>query len=246
MNVLVIGGNSGVAKALMLQLVSCEPVAFYVLVRDAEKFSDWMQENQLEHCVYAVAADVSNLAELTKALQQILRVQKNMDRVLIAYGLLPEQMLCETDNQALQDCFSVNALSVMQTLNYLLQAPLSKPCKIMVITSVAGQRGRPRNFAYGSAKAAVGVYLQGLRSVYYQTGWEFYEIKLGPVDTPMTANHTKNFSFSSPEKVAAIMLQTFGTKRYQRFVPGFWFWVIAAVKLMPEWLFQRLRFLSGR
>ena len=35
---------------------------------------------------------------------------------------------------------------------------------VVVLSSVAGDRGRPSNFVYGSAKAGLNVYLQGLRA----------------------------------------------------------------------------------
>ena len=115
-----------------------------------------------------------------------------------------------------------------------------------MITSVAGDRGRPRNYSYGAAKAALTVYLQGLRSRLWNTGVEVYNFKMGPVDTPMTVDHEKNFSFSTSENVAQIMIKALANKRYEVYVPGYWAWVMLAVRLMPEALFQRLRFLSAR
>ena len=59
-----------------------------------------------------------------------------------------------------------------------------------MITSVAGDRGRPRNYTYGAAKGALNIYLQGLRTRLYASGVTVTTIKLGPVDTPMTTGTT--------------------------------------------------------
>ena len=118
--------------------------------------------------------------------------------------------------------------------------------KLGVISSVAGDRGRPRNFSYGAAKSAVSTYLQGLRSSLYDSGVEVYDFRLGPVDTPMTIDHEKNFSFSSVDKVSELIIRHFQGRKYCCYVPGFWYWVMLAVRNMPEAIFQRLKFLSAR
>ena len=78
----------------------------------------------------------------------------------------------------------------------------SRGGRIGVITSVAGERGRPRNYTYGTAKGALNVYLQGLRSRLYDSGVSVTTLKLGPVDTPMTKDHAKHALFGKPSAVA--------------------------------------------
>ena len=122
--------------------------------------------------------------------------------VLFAHGLLPKQAQTETDLEAMIQTFSVNLLSVIALLNPLhriLQNQASSS-KVAVITSVAGDRGRPRNFSYGAAKGGLGLYLEGLRSKYINSGVELYNIKLGPTDTPMTVDHEKNGLLLRPIK----------------------------------------------
>jgi short-subunit dehydrogenase len=75
---------------------------------------------------------------------------------------------------------------------------------------------------------------------------EIYTFKLGPVDTPMTIEHPKNASFATVDQVADTIVKAFQKKRYQRYVPGYWAFIMFAVRHLPEWLFQRLTFLSGR
>jgi hypothetical protein len=42
------------------------------------------------------------------------------------------------------------------------------------------------------------------------------------------------------------MLKGIRSRRYTQYVPSYWYWVMAVVRWLPEALFQRLRFLSGR
>ncbi len=110
-----------------------------------------------------------------------------IDLALIAHGDLLDQAASEVDLQAARNTFEINLMSVISLL-----IPLSNLMeeqgsgKIGVITSVAGDRGRPRNYTYGAAKGALNLYLQGLRSRLWESGVEIYTLKLGPVDTPMT------------------------------------------------------------
>lgn len=171
----------------------------------------------------------------------------HLDIILIAHGMLPDQILTETDYTLAEQTFASNCLSVIAFL-IPLRAQLQRQGygKLGVITSVAGQRGRPRNFTYGAAKGALSIYLQGLRSSLHHDNIEVYDFRMGPVDTPMTIDHEKNFSFTDVDTAAAIIVKSFTGKRYTRYVPGFWFWVMAVVRCLPEAIFQRLSFLSAR
>ena len=57
---------------------------------------------------------------------------------------------------------------------------------IVVIGSVAGDRGRKRNYVYGSAKGALHLFLQGLRARLSKTKIHVMTVILGTVDTRMT------------------------------------------------------------
>jgi decaprenylphospho-beta-D-erythro-pentofuranosid-2-ulose 2-reductase len=112
--------------------------------------------------------------------------------------------------------------------------------------SVAGDRGRPRNYTYGAAKGALTLYLQGLRSRLYPVGVAVTTLKLGPVDTPMTVDHAKNPLFTTPERLAPAIVRAIDRRAGEVYLPWYWRPILAVVRNTPEPLFQRLRFLSGR
>jgi len=171
----------------------------------------------------------------------------SFDYVLIAHGLLGDQLLSESSVQEAVSVITTNYTSVVAQLVVITQLMGQQSSgKIGVITSVAGDRGRPRNFTYGSAKGALSVYLQGLRSVKWGSGLEVYTFKLGPVDSPMTVDHEKNFSFSTVDDVASNIIRAFETRRYVHYIPGYWAWVMWFVRWVPESIFQKLGFLSDR
>jgi short-subunit dehydrogenase len=112
---------------------------------------------------------------------------------------------------------------------------------IAVITSVAGDRGRQSNFVYGAAKAMVSTYLQGLRGRLLASGIHVVDIRPGFVDSPMTAAFKKGPLWSSPERVADIMVSAIRHKRHTVYAPHYWRIIMFAVRLLPEFLFKRIR-----
>ena len=120
-----------------------------------------------------------------------------MDVAVIAHGWLGDQLASERDVAEAERIIATNFTSVVALLvplgNHFEAAGAGN---IAVLSSVAGDRGRPRNYTYGAAKGALNVYLQGLRTRLWSRGVRVQTLKLGPVDTPMTATHTKNLLFA--------------------------------------------------
>lgn len=245
MRVLIAGATSAVAQALMKRY-SQQGAQFVCLARSEQKLRQQLQGNGLvaRECIYL---DFNHTETIPEAINRAAALLGGIDVALIAHGVLPDQCASEMDMKLLKQVFDDNCLSAIALVQAIsCEMQQQGYGKLAVITSVAGDRGRPRNFSYGAAKSALNVYLQGLRSVLWGTGVEIYTLKLGPVDSPMTVDHPKNFSFTSPDNAAAVIEQALRKKRYEVYVPGFWRYVMLAVRVMPETIFQRLAFLSAR
>ena len=117
---------------------------------------------------------------------------------------------------------------------------------VAVMSSVAAERGRPRNYTYAAAKAGINTYLEGVRSRLYQSGVRVHVLKLGPVDTPMTIDHEQNATFSTKEDVARDILRAIDAGKTTAYVPARWRFIMAIVRALPETIFQKIPSLSGR
>jgi len=197
-----------------------------------------------------VGTDCVDFVDLPATQESIRKAYDRMgsfDYVLIAHGVIGNQIVSEKSVEEALMVIEVNYTSVVAQLVTLTTLMENQPSgKIGVITSVAGDRGRPRNYTYGAAKGALNIYLQGLRSVRWGSGIEVYTFKLGPVDSPMTVDHEKNVSFSTVDSVAEKIVQAFESRRYVHYIPGYWWFVMWVVRWLPERLFQKLGFLSDR
>ena len=170
-----------------------------------------------------------------------------LDVAVIAHGLLGDQLASERDVAEAERIIDTNFLSVVALL-----VPLGNHFEaaggghIAVMSSVAGDRGRPRNYTYGAAKGALNIYLQGLRTRLWSRGVGVHTLKLGPVDTPMTATHAKNPLFARVDTVAAGIVQAIDAGWAEAYVPWFWRPIMAVVRHLPERVLQGLPALSGR
>jgi len=243
--VLIFGATSAVAAEVAVRCAA-RGDRLHLVARNAQKLSEVARRCAPAE-VTTQSADFARLEQNEQCVKEALAALGHADCVLIAHGDLGDQVASEKDFSEAERIFRLNLLSVISLLiplaNHLEQA---RGGVLGVITSVAGERGRPRNFTYGAAKGALNVYLQGLRTRLYASGVSVTTIKLGPVDTPMTRDHEKHALFGKPEAVARSILHALDAGVPEVYVPSFWRAIMPIVKNTPEWLFQRLSFLSGR
>jgi decaprenylphospho-beta-D-erythro-pentofuranosid-2-ulose 2-reductase len=243
--VAIFGATSQIA-ADVARLYAARGARLYLVGRSAEKLEALSAE--LGPCVVgSVTQDFDRTFETDAVVHGALHALGHLDVALIAHGLLGDQLLSERDVREAEQITATNYTSVMA-----LVIPLANYFDarggghLAVLSSVAAERGRPRNYTYAAAKAAINVYLQGVRSRLYARGVKVHALKLGPVDTVMTVSHDKNVLFSTSPAVAAGIVRAIDRDRAEAFVPGYWRYIMWVVRNMPEAIFQRIGSLSGR
>jgi decaprenylphospho-beta-D-erythro-pentofuranosid-2-ulose 2-reductase len=246
--VLVLGATSAIA-AEVARLHSERGDRLHLVGRNPDKLAALVKS--LTHSqVTSSSADFADLraneARVTAAIDAL---GGTVDTVLIAHGDLGDQRKSEDELAEAQRIIVANFTSVVSLLipvaNHL-ERVRGKGGRVGVLASVAGDRGRPRNYTYGAAKGALHVYLQGLRTRLYPAGVTVTTLKLGPVDTPMTVDHEKTALFGKVDKVAADIVKAMDQGVAEAYVPFFWGAIMPLVKLAPEQVVQALPFLSGR
>jgi short-subunit dehydrogenase len=155
-----------------------------------------------------------------------------------------DQTVAATSIQALVEELQVDFVSAAALLT-LFAAELERRRSgcIAAISSVAGDRGRRSNYVYGSAKGALALFLQGLRSRLYPVGVRVITIKPGPVRTPMTDHLPKALPLADPHKVAGDIVRALEARSPDiLYTPRIWRYVMAVIQLIPESIFKRLSF----
>ena len=111
---------------------------------------------------------------------------------------------------------------------------------LAAISSVAGDRGRASNYIYGATKAGLSCYLQGLKNRLAPAGVRVVDLRLGPVDTPMTAGLQKGLLWSEPGQIARGMDRKLAHASGAVYLPFYWRSVMALIRMMPDAMIRRL------
>ena len=184
--ILILGATSAIASACARKWLS---KGAFLVGRNPEKLQQVSQDLLVRGASDAKmhVLDSNQMADHEKMLNTCYDALGQIDIALIAHGSLPSQQACEQDAALALKEFSNNGSSVISLLIPLAnRMEKRKSGTIAVISSVAGERGRPSNYLYGTAKAAVTTFCEGLRARLFKSGVHVLTIKPGFVDTPMT------------------------------------------------------------
>jgi decaprenylphospho-beta-D-erythro-pentofuranosid-2-ulose 2-reductase len=243
--VLVLGATSAIA-AEAARILARRGARLHLVGRTSGKLAD-VAARCVGGVVTTEAADFAHLDEDEGVVRRAIEALGGLDMALVAHGDLGDQLASEASFADAEPILRVNFTSVVALLipiaNHMEAA---RAGRIGVLTSVAGERGRPRNYTYGAAKGALSIYLQGLRTRLYPRGVGVTTLKLGPVDSPMTHGHSKHVLFGKPAAVARDIVRAVDAKTPEAYVPFYWGAIMPVVKNTPERIFQLLPFLSGR
>lgn len=241
--ILIIGANSGIAEAVARRLAT-RGDRLYLLARSGERLQALATDLELRGAQIAGFAvfDANRLESHGTLIDAAWASLGSLDAALIAHGSLGDQKACEAGVPETLAELSTNALSVISLCTLLANRfEAQKAGCLAVISSVAGERGRQSNYVYGTAKAAVSTFCQGLRNRLHKSGVRVVTIKPGFVDTPMTAGLKKGLLFAGADDVAKGIVRALDGGGDVVYLPWFWRPIMALVRGVPETVFKRLK-----
>ncbi len=239
---LIFGATSAIAQAVIYRLAK-QHYDLFLVARNKERLSSVIKDCELRHKnkVFSYVIDANDYKAHEACIKTAIETLKHIDIALIAYGTLPEQEKVQTSFKAIKQALETNFTSQVSFITHLLPHFQQQQCgTIAVISSVAGDRGRQSNYIYGSAKAAMNTYLQGLRNQLYKSGVHVLTIKPGFVDTPMTAKFKKGLLWAQPDTIARSIVKAIQQRKDVIYTPSFWWWIMFVIKCIPEVIFKRL------
>ncbi|MBA1305299.1 SDR family oxidoreductase [Stutzerimonas stutzeri] len=241
--ILIVGATSAIATACA-RLWAEQGSEFFLVGRNEEKLQQTAADLRSRgakvvnlHCM-----DSTNFDAHPEMLNKCLQALRQIDIALIAHGTLPEQKACEEyADLALQE-FANNCTSVIALLTILAnQLEVQRCGTLAVISSVAGDRGRPSNYLYGAAKAAISTFCEGLRARLFKVGVHVMDIKPGFVETPMTRGLPLPAALVvKPEKVAKCVIKAVDRNVATLYAPRFWSLIMLIIRCIPQPVFKRL------
>ena len=187
--ILILGATSDIAQAVAAELAR-RGDRLVLATRDMEECERIGQDLRTRHNanVSCVHFDALHFASHQATFDQAIEIADGeLTGVIVCHGLLGDQQEAALDFDKARAIIDVNYTSFVSVLNIAAEYFESRRGSfICAIGSVAGDRGRQSNYLYGSSKAALATYMQGLRNRMHDSGVAVITIKPGFVDTKMT------------------------------------------------------------
>lgn len=240
--VLILGATSDIAQALA-EVFARNKYDLILAARMPENLSGQARDLETRHAVSVStvrfdATDFAHHGDFCAALTTV------PDVTITVFGYLGNQDEAQVDFEAAKRIIETNFTGAVSVLNGLAERYVTRGSGMIIgISSVAGDRGRKKNYLYGSAKAGFSTYLSGLRARMAPFGVHVMTVKPGIVRTRMTAGLPLPKGLAaSPQQVARRILRAMRAKKNTVYTPGRWRWIMFVIRVLPEWIFKRLSF----
>jgi short-subunit dehydrogenase len=241
--ILIIGATSAIAEATA-RLWAGLGASLYLTARRGPLLETIAADLKIRGAanVEWEALDITDLQRHEGLISRATSALGQLDITLIAHGSLPDQVGCEGSVTMTMREIHINGLSTIALLTRLASTyEVQRHGTIVVITSVAGDRGRQSNYVYGAAKALVSTFLSGLRQRLTKVGVRVVDVRPGFVDTPMTAALSKGILWARPEVIASGIVHAVEHGASVVYLPWFWRWIMRVIKWLPQPLFNQIR-----
>jgi decaprenylphospho-beta-D-erythro-pentofuranosid-2-ulose 2-reductase len=223
-SVLLLGGTSDIGLAAVRAL---RPARTVLAARDTEGAARAIAGAEV------VFFDAMDPGSRRSAIAQAFE-GGDVDLVLVAFGALegePEHL------HALNGTATVAAMT--EATQHLRRQGHGT---LILLSSVAADRPRPANYAYGSSKAAADAYARGLGFALRGSGVEVLIVRPGFVRTAMTAHLDSAPLAVGADEVASAIADAIRRRRAIAYVPAAMRWVSLVLQLLPPPVFRRLPF----
>jgi decaprenylphospho-beta-D-erythro-pentofuranosid-2-ulose 2-reductase len=161
--------------------------------------------------------------------------------VVVAFGVLGDQEVFDADPAAAASIGTVNyTASVTAGLAAARRMRSQGHGTILALSSVTGERVRKANFVYGSTKAGMDAFFQGLGDSLVGTGPRVVIVRPGFVHTRMTAGMPAAPFATDADAVASAVIKGLAKGAEIIWVPGVVRWAYAVFRHLPRAVWRRL------
>lgn len=240
--VVVFGATSAMAQETARALAT-RGAELFLVGRDRAKVEAIAADLRLRGArrVESAVADLDEPSRHADLLDEATRALGQIGAVLVAQGILADSAACEANPRVAERVLVTNFLAAALLCQAAALHLAAAGGGVLVgISSVAGDRGRASNYAYGAAKGGLSVFLEGLRFRMASRNVHVVTVKPGWIDTPMTAGMRKGALFAPPSAVARSILRAVERRRSVVYVPGFWRVIMLVIRHLPAAVLRRL------
>src|SRR5206468_2590164 len=239
---LVLGGGSEIAHATMRALVPSGCRTVVLAARRPDQLS--AQVTDLTRLgattVHTIEFDATDVAAHASTIDKCFADTGDIDLVVLAFGVLGHGAGIDTPPEAAADAVITNYVGAVSSG----LAVARRMCEqghgtIVVLSSVAGERARRSNFVYGSSKAGLDAFAQGLGDALAGSGVRVLVVRPGFVHPKMTTGLDPAPFATTPEAVADAIADALASGTEIVWVPAVLRWVAMVFRLLPRSVWRR-------
>ncbi len=241
--VLVLGGGSEIGQAIAGRLVDDGAETVILAARHPDDLTDATAELRRRGAttVDTVPFDADDLAGHDHVIDEVRGRHGDLDILVTAFGVLGDQALAERDAGAAAAVALTNYVGAVSVLTVAADRLRTQGHgAIVVLSSVAGERVRRSNYVYGSSKAGLDGFCQGLAAALQGSGVHLCIVRPGFVRGRMTAGRRPVPFATTPEAVAVATVTGLGRQAPVVWVPSVLRPVMVLLRHLPRTVFARL------
>jgi len=241
--ILLLGATSGIGQAYAREALR-HGASLVLGARNTEKLRilyEDLKKSHPQHIKGQYSFDMINTSEHENFLKIIFQNHPEIRTCLVTCGVLYQEKEYRSNWQKAEEMIQCNFTGHVSLIEKISDYFMNSGGGfISVITSIAGDVGFHGSYLYGGTKAALNIYLQGLRKKTHAGKVFIQTIKLGPVWTPMVKKITIASLTAQPEYAAKKIYQLMQKKCHVVYLPSFWRFIMICARLVPQCLSKRL------
>jgi decaprenylphospho-beta-D-erythro-pentofuranosid-2-ulose 2-reductase len=241
-SLLVLGATSEIAQAVTRRLVERRCRRVVLAARRPDELGVFAVEltalgaTAVETVAFDADATERHAEVVTKAF-----AGGDIDVVLFAFGVLGSQATFDADPAEGVAAARTNYLGTVSVgLEVAGELRRQGHGTLVFLSSVAGERVRKANFLYGSTKAGVDGFAQGLGDALEPFGARVLVVRPGFVTTKMTAGMPPAPMATTADAVATAVVGALASGKEIVWVPSMLRPVFAVFRHLPRWAWRRL------
>ena len=231
----VLGSSSQIAKKICIELAKRGCVKFHLLTRNLDNNKELINHLKKKYSVEVNEECFDILSE-----QNTKKDVKDFDLYLITVGALGDEKLASCDFNEARKITDSNYTGLLYWINAITTPKrLNTEGRLWIFSSVAGDIGRPSNYHYGAAKAALTIFSQGLYLKCENKPFAVRIFKAGFIDTRMTLGKAPKYLCMSTDDLAKKILKD-PNRRGIEYLPWWWSFIMKILSISPSFIKSKL------
>lgn len=241
-SVLVLGGNSEIALAIVDRLVASRCKKVLLGVRSPGSAAAAVSRLRSAGVdADTIVFDALDPASHSKVIEAAVERIGDLDMVILAFGILDGQTEIDTDPVFAAQVIQTNfAGAVSAGLASAVQLRKQGHGTILSITSVAGVRTRAESMIYSSSKAGMDAFSQGLGDALIGTGARCVVVRPGFVHTQMTEGMKPAPFATTPDKIADCVISGLQKNKEIIWAPSIMMPLFMTLRHLPRFVWRKV------